>query len=232
VSERPGVVRSYQRVFRPDRRIYAVDGRTLPVPGGIPLRWLATASIVVVAGALVAALSPAVIIAGSVVVGWSVARTGRRGLVPVVSAAAAVVLVVVGVLIGLLDWPLRFVVLPAAFATALTQLSPDGRGAHRFAWSWLRVRVAGRRHLGQPMARTGQRGELGGSVPAAADSHRPQLARAVITGPGRVRFAGPVVLQRGRRGSVARPLDAQLRARGVMVDRLELGDGERLRVRP
>ena len=30
-------VRSYQRLFSPDRRIYAIDGRTLPVPGGVPL---------------------------------------------------------------------------------------------------------------------------------------------------------------------------------------------------
>ncbi len=45
-----GVVRSYQRIFRPDRRIYQVEGRRIPIPGGIPLVWLgyATATVLVV----------------------------------------------------------------------------------------------------------------------------------------------------------------------------------------
>jgi hypothetical protein len=33
-------VRSYQRIFSPERRIHQVEGRPLPVPGGVPLRWL------------------------------------------------------------------------------------------------------------------------------------------------------------------------------------------------
>src|SRR3954469_16562391 len=43
-------IRSYQRIFRPERRIYQIEGRALPVPGGIPLRWLgyATAALLVV----------------------------------------------------------------------------------------------------------------------------------------------------------------------------------------
>ena len=32
-------IRSYQRIFRPERRIYHLEGRALPVPGGVPLRW-------------------------------------------------------------------------------------------------------------------------------------------------------------------------------------------------
>ena len=36
-------IRSYQRIFKPDRRVYAIDGRRLPVPGGVPLEWLAWA---------------------------------------------------------------------------------------------------------------------------------------------------------------------------------------------
>src|SRR3954466_6295953 len=43
-------IRSYQRIFRPERRIYQIEGRSLPVPGGIPLRWLgyATAALLAV----------------------------------------------------------------------------------------------------------------------------------------------------------------------------------------
>ncbi len=40
MSDSPHTIRSYQRIFRPDRRIYQVDGRRLPVPGGVPLQWL------------------------------------------------------------------------------------------------------------------------------------------------------------------------------------------------
>jgi hypothetical protein len=69
-------------------------------------------------------------------------------------------------------------------------------------------------------------------VRVAPDAHQPEWRRAVISGPGRVRFAGPVALQRRRRGTVIRPLEGQRRPRGVMVDRLELAEGERLRVRP
>jgi hypothetical protein len=45
-------IRSYQRIFRPDRRIYQIDGRRLPLPGGVPLEWLgwAFAALVAVLG--------------------------------------------------------------------------------------------------------------------------------------------------------------------------------------
>jgi len=42
-------IRSYQRIFRPERRIYQVEGHVLPVPGGVPLRWLAYAGTALVA---------------------------------------------------------------------------------------------------------------------------------------------------------------------------------------
>ena len=44
MSEGYEPIRSYQRIFRPERRIYQVEGRTLPVPGGVPLRWLGWAT--------------------------------------------------------------------------------------------------------------------------------------------------------------------------------------------
>ena len=40
MSDDTHTIRSYQRIFRPDRRIYQIDGRRLPVPGGVPLEWL------------------------------------------------------------------------------------------------------------------------------------------------------------------------------------------------
>ncbi len=43
MSDSPAPIRSYQRIFTPDRRIYQIDGRRRPVPGGVPLEWLAWA---------------------------------------------------------------------------------------------------------------------------------------------------------------------------------------------
>lgn len=232
MSERPGVVRSYQRVFRPDRRLYAVDGRTIPVPGGVPLRWLGTAAIALVSSLLVAALSPVLILTvGGGTGGW-LWRLGRRRLVVPGVAGIAGGLIVLGLLLRSVDWPLRLIVLPAAVATALTQLSPDGRSAHRFLWSWLHAQIAGRRLLGDPWPASGQRAEFRARVAVASDWYQPELQRAVLRGPGSVRFASPVMVCRSRRGRVVRRLDAQRYPRGVMVDRLELRAGEQLRVRP
>jgi hypothetical protein len=63
MTQRRAVVRSYQRLFSPDRRIYAIDGRTLPVPGGVPLRWLGHAAAAIVAAVVLAGLHPVVIAA-------------------------------------------------------------------------------------------------------------------------------------------------------------------------
>ena len=49
MSDSPHTIRSYQRIFRPDRRIYQIDGRRLPVPGGVPLEWLGWAFAALVA---------------------------------------------------------------------------------------------------------------------------------------------------------------------------------------
>ena len=232
MSERPGVVRSYQRVFRPDRRIYAIDGRTIPVPGGIPLRWLATFGVLFVVVLVLAALSPAAIIAACVLAGWSVRRLGRPRLVTPVVAATAAGLVALGLLVGALDWPLRLIVVPAVAATALTQLAADGRSPQRFAWSWLTVRLAGRRRLGQPLSVRRERGAVACELRVAGDAHQPVLRPAVLSGPGRVRFAAPVTVRRTRRARVVRGLDAQGRSGGLMVDRLDLAAGDRVRMRP
>ena len=231
MSERPGVVRSYQRLFAPDRRIYAVDGRTLPVPGGVPLRWLgaATACLLVVL-ALTAISVPVVMAAGASAGGWA-SRLGRRRLALAVGAGTAAGAVIAGVALSILEWPLRLIVVPAALATVLTQVSIDGRPAHRFAISSLRARIAGRRRLGRAMPARGESRPLEWCVRVVPDVHGAQLRRARVTGPGRVRFASPLVVvgARGRRRS-ARPLRDQ--ACGLVLDVVELDEGKRLEVRP
>src|SRR5580700_10427979 len=49
VSDSPAPIRSYQRIFKPDRRLYQIDGRRLPIPGGLSLEWLGWAFAALVA---------------------------------------------------------------------------------------------------------------------------------------------------------------------------------------
>lgn len=230
----PEVVRSYQRVFRPDRRIYAVDGKTLPIPGGIPIRWLGTATLVLIAGMLLAAVKAVVIVTAAAVVGVGVRRLGRRRPAMIAAAVTAAGCVVIGMMLRSLDWPLRLIVIPAVAATAALQLVPDGRSAHRFLLSWARAQVAGRRRLGQPLPPAA---ETSAAVPArvvvASDQHTPRLMRGRITGPATLRLTEPVVVRRGRRGRCTiRPLTSSRRRTGVMLDEVHLADGEHAQVRP
>jgi hypothetical protein len=231
MSERPGVVRSYQRLFAPDRRIYAVDGRTLPVPGGVPLRWLAAATASLLVVLALAAGSPLIVLAAGVTAGLCAARLGRRRIAVAVGAMTAGGAAIAGVVLAALEWPLRLIVVPAAVAAVLTQVSVDGRPAHRFTVSWVHARVAGRRRLGRALPARGGSRRWECSVRVLPDAHGARLRRARVTGPGRVRFATPVLLVsgRGRRRSV-RPLEHQ--ACGLVLDVVELGEGQRLEIRP
>lgn len=146
-------IRSYQRIFRPERRIYQLEGHALPVPGGVPLRWLAYA-----AAALVAVLAlgsgsigvPVFIGLTASAAGLAAGGKERAAVAGILSLGAAWL---AGPALGLLDWPLRLIVLPVAVATLATQASPDGRRADRFAASWLLLRlVPRRRSLGRGLA--------------------------------------------------------------------------------
>jgi hypothetical protein len=158
-------IRSYQRIFRPERRIYQVEGHVLPVPGGVPLRWLAYAGAALCAVLALGSGSTAVpVLLALAASAASLALGGREGaaLAALASLAASWL---VGLALGLLDWPLRLVVVPVAVATLATQASPDGRRADRFAAAWLALRLAPRRRsLGRALPAAGvphpSRGEL------------------------------------------------------------------------
>lgn len=233
MSERRAVVRSYQRLFSPDRRIYAIDGKTIPVPGGVPLRWLAYACTVLIGALVLAGHHPLVIGAGAAIVYVSAARLGRRREGVALAAGTAAALVTAGLIVGVVDWPLRLVVLPAVAATALTQISPDGRSVHRHLLSLGRLRIAGRRRLGAALPVAGRPRRLALCVAVAADTHRATLGRGRITGPCRLELAEPVlIVQRRRRGVRLVPVAAETRRRGVMVDTLDVAAGEHVEVRP
>ena len=108
MSESREPIRSYQRIFRPERRIYQIEGRTLPVPGGVPLRWLGYADRDAARGAgarlgLGRRRSPGARAAAPA--GRTGGGRGGRALAGRRRLRAASWLG--GLALGLLDWPLR-----------------------------------------------------------------------------------------------------------------------------
>jgi hypothetical protein len=234
VTDGHGTVRSYQRIFSPERRIHQIEGRPLPVPGGVPLRWLAWAL-----AALVAVLA---LDSGSLIVpGVAAAAAGAGGLAVgdrtaglLAAAAAAAGAMILGAILGVLDWPLRLVVLPVGIATAATQATPDGRRPERFALSWAGLRLAPtRRSLGRGLPRRGAGRCLDARLWIAADAKGLRLRHSRVTGPGSVHFASPVVVRRRflRGGLVAGEPGRRARGRRLR-HRVALGPGETLEVRP
>jgi hypothetical protein len=229
-------IRSYQRIFRPERRIYQLEGKRLPVPGGVPLRWLAYAMLALLAvlaigsgsGALAAVLALATSLAGFFI-------GGRAGALAA-GAGAFAAFWIAGFLLGLLDWPLRLVVMPVAVATLATQATPDGRRAERFALSWLALRLAPRRcSLGRGMPPRGAPQLHPAAFWVAPDEHGPRLRRARLRGPAVAAFAAEVRVHRGglRQGRLtARPSRRRRPRRGELTtERLVVGKGELLEVR-
>ncbi len=226
-------IRSYQRIFRPERRIYQVEGHALPVPGGVPLRWLAYTAAALLAVLALGSRSASVALLCGLAAACAGGLLGDRRAAVLAAVAAAAGAWVSGLLLGLLEWPLRLVVLPAAVGTLATQAAPDGRRADRFALSWLALRLAPRRRsLGRAVPSAGARPSFGGLLWVAPDERSPALRRARLRGPGTLAFAVPIILRRAgllRRRLVARP--ARGAAEGA-EGRLALGEGELLEVRP
>jgi hypothetical protein len=236
VSDGYEPIRSYQRIFRPERRIYSIEGRPLPVPGGVPLRWLAYASAALLAVVAISSGSAAVALALAGVAGLAGAMAGGRVGGAVAAAGALAATWIGGLALGLLDWPLRLVVIPVAVATLATQATPDGRRADRFALSWLAAHLAPlRRSLGRQMPATGRAHPLGGELWVAPDERSPCLRRGRVRGPAIV-FFSPAVPVRGsgrrRRRQVVQAPGRRARRGDVSARRLALGEGEVLEVRP
>lgn len=232
-------IRNYQRIFRPEHRIYAIDGRTIPVPGGVPLWWLAY-----FAATLVTIM---ILQSGTLFMGLLLAAlAGLYGLYVGTPASAAVAAIVAFLLVpvgggalGQIDWPLRLVIFPALIATLCTQLASDGRKPHRYAATWLTFLLRPhRRSLGRPVPLEGaHRAPYAPQLWVAPDHHSAQLRHGRLHGPGRVRFRDELALSsrgRRRRVLVARRLDRDEEPRRGedLVDEVELDDTQTLMVRP
>jgi hypothetical protein len=234
MSDTPGQIRSYQRIFRPERRIYQIDGRRLPVPGGVPLAWLlwAAGTLLVVLAlssrslTLTLGVGFAAALAGAGYGGWPPAAVA--GLFAFVCVYAA------GVVLGALDWPLRLVILPAAVATLAGQVSPDGRPAHRYLLSWVALRLApARRSLEQPVAAEGSVVVWAPEVWVAPDEHCAVLRRGRVHGPARLEFRELVVVYRRRGRHVVRRAEGHRVRRGeALAEVVEVGAGQVVEVRP
>jgi hypothetical protein len=231
VTEPADTIRSYQRIFTPDRRLYSIEGHPLPVPGGVPLRWLGYASsafvVVLVLGAHSTAIT--VLAAGAAaLVGLGV---GGRAAAVSAAVAGAVCVELGGLILSALDWPLRLIVIPAAVATLGTQATPDGRRAHRFALSWLVLRLAPlRQSLGRSLS-PGEPESLSWSLWVCVDEHSPTLPRGAVRGPAQVTFSAPVEARRRHRRVRVSALGNRARS-GAVVRTLTLDEGETAEVRP
>ncbi|MEV4419371.1 TcpE family conjugal transfer membrane protein [Patulibacter sp. NPDC049589] len=229
------LVRSYQRIFTPDRRIYQIEGHRLPVPGGIPLAWLAYATATLLTVVLLSTRSiglTAVLAAVAAAGGWALGD--RRGAL-LVGVGMLLAAQVTGMALTTIDWPSRLVILPAAVATLATQATPDGRPMHRYVRSWLALRLRpARRSLGRPLPAAGQRRVLAGRLWVMPDHHLPVLRRGRISGPATVTFATSVEIVAFRlwpgRSRIARPVGPNTDRAAVAT--VEVARGERLEVRP
>lgn len=234
-----GVVRSYQRIFVPDRRIFQVEGHRIPIPGGIPLAWLgyATATLALVLVLSGRSLMTSALLAG-MASGFAAAVGGRRMALSAALAAFAAAQAL-GVIFGVLDWPLRLLVVPALVATVGTQATPDGRSAHRYALSWLAVQLRPSRRWSGRALPVDERRSLQVSFDIAPDHRGPIQRRGRITGPATVTPTTPVLLTQSRwpgsrdRAAIG-PLEQQPAHRGarLLSEPLALNAGERLEVRP
>jgi hypothetical protein len=234
VSDSPAPIRSYQRIFKPDRRLYQIDGRRLPIPGGVPLEWLgwAFAALVVVLVLSQRSLVLALVAAGvGGVLGAS--SHGWRGAA-ILAATGFAGTLLAGVVLAWLDWPLRLLVLPAMVATVAGHPSSDGRTTHRYILSWLGVRLrAARRSLDRPLVADGDRQLWGPQVWVAPDEHAAVLQRGRVQGPARLVFGRRVVAIPARGRMIVRPAEGHRLRRGEqLAEVIELGEGQVLEVRP
>jgi hypothetical protein len=227
-------IRSYQRIFRPDRRVYQIDGRRLPVPGGVPLGWLgwAFASLLVVLVLSQRSILLAVLI-GAAAGAVSAGSHGWRGAA-VAGACGFLGTLVAGVLLGWIDWPLRLLIAPGMVATLAGQAAPDGRPAYRYLTSWIALQCRAARHsLEATIPADGETVVWAPQVWVAPDERSPVLHHGRVQGPARLVFARPVVVIPGRGRLVVRRAEGhRMRGGEQLAEVIELGESQVVEVRP
>ncbi|HSZ69109.1 MAG TPA: TcpE family conjugal transfer membrane protein [Solirubrobacteraceae bacterium] len=234
MSDSAHPIRSYQRIFKPDRRLYQIDGRQIPVPGGVPLEWLCWA-----AGSLVGVLVLsqhsiilAVLAAGMAGLLGRSSHGWAGGLLGALAGFAGMLLV--GVALDWLDWPLRLLITPGMIATLAGQSSPDGRPAHRYLASLAAFRLrAKRRSLDRALGAERQERVWAPRVWVAPDEHSPVLKHGRVRGPARLVFSRRVVAIPGHGRFIVRRAEGHKLRRGErLCEVIELDAGQVVEVRP
>jgi len=140
-----------------------------------------------------------------------------------------------GLVLSLLPVEWRYGVVPIACAMAGWWASPDGRAAHRFALTWLRTQLRRRRRrAGRAVRAEGERLGLAERLAIRPGVPGRARVRARVRGPAEIVLAEPLALVSRRGGARRRPA-LELRppgSRGETVDRVVIGQGETVEVRP
>lgn len=234
MSDSTHPIRSYQRIFRPDRRIYQIDGRRLPIPGGVPLEWLCWAFCSLIGVLVVSQRS--IVVAGIVAAVVGLVGASSHGPTGAVlgGLAGLVVTLLAGVALDWLDWPLRLLVVPGMIATLAGQSSPDGRPTHRYLTSLVALRLrAARRSLDGAIGAEQQERVWAPQVWIAPDQHSPVLHHGQVKGPARLVFGQRAVAIPGRGRLIIRRADGhRMRSGERLCEVVELADGQVAEVRP
>ena len=228
-------IRSYQRIFRPDRRIYQIDGRRLPVPGGVPLEWLGWAFAALVAILVLSQRSILfAVVLGAIVGLLGASSHGWPGAI-VGALAGFVATLLAGVVLGWLDWPLRLLIAPGDGRHACRAGLP-GRAARTPLSDLAGCRCglrAARRSLDRAVRVDGEAQVWAPQVWVAPDEHAPVLHHGRVRGPARLVFARPVVVIAGRGRLIVRHAEGhRLRSGERLAEVIELTDGQVVEVRP
>jgi len=235
------LLRSYRRVFNIDRRIYSIEGRQVPIPGGIPLRfvgWLLASllGMLMLRSGSTMVLLLVVVVAGLIGNrrnGWPGATVGA------VMGWAGFTVLSFG--LSLIGPVVAFFVIPFAFAMFSLTAEPDGRPPHRFALSYIGWQMAPRRtDLQSSVAAVGEtRSYRASECYIAPDWRSPVLRAGRFKGEGELTFDRGARVRRVRRMPlvrrsnryVIRPADSRLRGSEVVAN-LSLAAGEQAEVRP
>ena len=234
MSDSTHPIRSYQRIFKPDRRVYAIDGRRIPVPGGVPLEWLCWAFCSLI-GVLVLS-QRSIVVAGIVAALVALLAASTNGAAGAVLGGLAgfVATLLAGVALDWLDWPLRLLIAPGMIATLAGQSSPDGRPAHSYLSSLAALRLrAARRSLDGAIGAEEQERVWAPQVWIAPDQHSPVLHHGRVRGPARLVFAHRVVAIPGRRRLIIRRAEGhRVRSGERLCEVVELAEGQVVEIRP
>lgn len=235
------LLRTYRRVFNIDRRIYSIEGHQLPIPGGIPLRFIGWLAVSLLLMLMLRSGAPLVMLLTIAVGGGIGRRRGGWGGAVVGAVIGWAAFTVSSFALSLLSAPIALVVIPFAIAMFSLTAQPDGREPHRYALSFIAWQLAPSRSDGHAgVAAVGEtRSFRASECYIAPDWRSPVLRAGTFNGAADLTFDRGARVRRRRRPFarrrpnryLIRPPESRLR-RSQVVAGLTLEPGEQAEVRP